>query len=72
MNTSIKPREYNENKIMNNKKLYEEVSNQLSFSQGKVRKRTKSSFFNKKTGNMPQDFGKLRPKKITHSRTMTP
>lgn len=32
----------------------------------------KSTLINREKGNMPQEFGKLRPLKITHSPTMTP
>ena len=52
--------------------MYEEVPNQYSFVHGKVLKRVKSTLINNEKGNMPQEFGKLRPIKTTHSPTMTP
>ena len=50
----------------------EVVPNQHSFSHTIVRKRVPSTLINKEKGNMPQEFGKLRPIKTTHSPTMTP
>ena len=73
MNTSINQGTYFKSQQINNaNKLYEEVPNQHSFIKGKVLKRVNSSLSSKETGNMPQEFGKVRPEKITHSRTMTP
>lgn len=70
MNTSIN--QGTNYKSQQTNKLYEEVPNQHSFIKGKVLKRVNSSLLSKETGNMPQEFGKVRPEKITHSRTMTP
>ncbi len=73
MNSSINQGTYLKSQQINNaNKLYEEVPNQNSFIKGKVRKRVNSTLLNKETGTMPQEFGKVRPEKITHSRTMTP
>ncbi|MBE6158591.1 MAG: hypothetical protein E7159_02050 [Firmicutes bacterium] len=73
MNSSINQGTFFKSQQINNtNKLYEEVPNQHSFIKGKVRRRVNSSFLNKETCNMPQEFGKVRPEKLTHSRTMTP
>ena len=52
--------------------VMEEVPNQDSFNHGKVLKKVKSTLVNRKKGNMPQEFGKIRPERIVHSPTMTP
>ena len=72
MNTSIKPENDNQLKQQLTYPKMEKVPNQDSFNHGKVLKRVQSPFINKETGNMPREFGVIKPEKITHSRTMTP